>query len=225
MPLIAKNTGGDRVEQPALEPKAYPARLVRVITLGLQPQLAWEGQKKDPIEKIDLTYELSDEFMVDANGDIQEDKPRWVSKTMPFYGLGAEKSNIARHYKGLDPTDACEGDWEKLLGMPCQVTLTKELNKKKKLTNYISDVTGPVSVKGYVQPPLVNDPTLFDVENPDIEMFNGFPAWLKERIQSHLKYNGSVLQGLLGEAPAPVANDPHVGNAAPPAPPAPDVPQ
>ena len=230
--MKAKLMQSDRVPQEVLEPKAYPARLVQAISLGLQPQMAYEGKTKKPVQKIHLTYEMSDQFMKDEDGKILENKPRWLGKTMAFYGLGADKSTIYRHYKGLDFTDELEGDWEKLLGQPCQITITKEPRKKKEdgFINYISDVAPPISVAGYTQPELVNDSVLFDIDEPDLKVLEGLPDWLQGEIKGNLEYNGSKLQALLGEKakPDPVQDDVPAGNAEPPAPrppepPAPDV--
>src|SRR3990167_9993288 len=81
-----------RDNTPPLEPDTYPGRLVQVVTLGLQKQQPFRGQEKAPVREIQLTYELSDEFMLDEEGEPLKDKPRWLSETMPFYSLGAEKA-------------------------------------------------------------------------------------------------------------------------------------
>ena len=224
--MKAKPIQGDRVVQEALEPKAYPARLVQAISLGLQPQMAYEGKEKKPVQKIHLTYEMSDQFMKDEDGKILEDKPRWLGKSMAFYGVGADKSTIYRHYKGLDFTDELDGDWEKMLGQPCQITITKEPRKKGEgFVNYISDVAPPISVAGYVQPELVNDTALFDLDDPDLEVLDKLPSWLQEEIKDNLEYNGSKLQEMLGEDPTPEPEEKEkAGNSEPPAPPAPPAP-
>ena len=243
MGLNANNqTGsGDFVEQEALEIGQYPGRVVQVIDLGLQPQKPYNGKPKKPVDKIHLTYELSDEFMLDVDGEEQEDKPRWYSEDMPFYSLEADKAKSTERYNAIDPTGSTAGEFTELLGMPCQVMLTKEPKKKNgkvikgKFVNYVGDVAGAVMVKGYTQPELVNKPASFLLSDPNMELFGKLPDWLQDRIKNNLNYNGSKLQELCGEEAVdePAQDDVPAGNAEPPAPeppeandpPAPDVPQ
>ena len=51
-------------------------------------------------------------------------------------------------------------------------------------------------------PELVNPSRVFDLDNPDMEVFNSFPDWIKEKITSNLTFSGSLLEGLLKGAPA-----------------------
>ena len=62
-------TASNRIEQPNLEPGPYPARLVQIIDLGLQPQRPYKGVEKPPAHELMVTYELSDAFMIDKDGN------------------------------------------------------------------------------------------------------------------------------------------------------------
>ena len=66
-------TASNRIEQPNLEPGPYPARLVQIIDLGLQPQRPYKGVEKPPAHELMVTYELSDAFMIDKDGNDLED--------------------------------------------------------------------------------------------------------------------------------------------------------
>lgn len=79
MGLNAKKAAGgsDRVAQEVLEPGVYPARLVQLIDLGVQPQRPFQGKDKPPAQEIMITYEFTDEFLKDEDGNEIEDKPRW----------------------------------------------------------------------------------------------------------------------------------------------------
>ena len=83
MTLKANEVPSNGTRQEPIEPGSYPARLVQVIDLGLQPQ-EYLGEEKAPKIEITTTYELSDEFMKDEEGNDIEDKPRWVSETFPL---------------------------------------------------------------------------------------------------------------------------------------------
>ena len=99
-----KPTNAKRVEQPLIEADVYPARLVQLIDLGLQAQRPYQGKDKPPVQEVMFTYELVDVFMVNEEGKEQEDKPRWVTETLPFYGLFADKATSTKRYKAFDPT-------------------------------------------------------------------------------------------------------------------------
>lgn len=228
MGLNAKDqpmAGGDFVEQEILKIGNYPGRLVSIIDLGLQPQLAWKGEDKPPIRKINLTYELADEFMLDEDGNEQPDKPRWISETIPFHNLKSEKAKSTRRIKQLDPEGVVDGDISAMGGFPCMINIINN-EKNGKTYNNVGDISTAMSVKGYEQPELVKPVRVFITDEPDMEVFNELPEWLQDMIKSNLKYNGSALQEELGEKAIPEPEP--AGNAkppAPPAPPAPDVPQ
>jgi len=217
----APSAGGDRVEQEALKPDLYPARVVQVIDFGLQPQRAYKGKEKPPINMINLTYELSEEFMKDEEGVDQEDKPRWLGETIPFHNIKAEKAKSTRRMKAIDAAGTTGNEFTERITMPCQVAVVNN-EKDGHIYNNIGDVSGPVNLKGYVQPELVNDPKVFVLAEPDLEIFESLPDWMQDMIKANLEYNGSKLQALLGEEAKP---EPEPAKAAePPAPPSPPKP-
>ena len=210
----------------ALEPGTYPARLVQVIDMGVQPSRPFKGQEKPPRHRIYTTYELSHEFMKDEDGNPDPTKPRWISEDFAFFNLEMTTAKSTERYIALDPAGVCEGDWGRLLGIACQVTLTKEKRSKGDgNTNYISHVGGPINLQGYVQPELVNPTKLFDLDQPDMDVFNALPEWLQKKIKGNLNYNNSPLQAALGEQPIAEAPVPTAAPVAPtPAAPAPTAP-
>ena len=48
-------------------------------------------------------------------------------------------------------------------------------------------------------PPLVNEGVFFDLDEPNLSVFNNFPKFIKEKITKNLNYNGSILQKMLSE--------------------------
>lgn len=226
----APRMGGDFVEQPALDAGQYPARVVQVIDMGLQPQRAFQGKEKPPAHQIMITYELSHEFMVDEHGNPIAEKPRWYSEDFVFHNIGAEKAKSTIRYYAIDPKGVADGDFSKLVGMPCQVMLTKVPDKKNpgKEKNYVGDVSAAARMPGYVQPELVNPSSTFSMDEPDLEVFKKLPEWIQKRLKENLEYVGSPLDKLLSgsnigapspkPAPSPIpAPRPHA--PVPPAPP------
>lgn len=191
------NSQENRVEQPVIEADVYPARLVQIIDFGLQAQKPFQGQEKKPAVEIMLTYELVDCFMVDENGKELEDKPRWISETLPFYGLFADKAKSTQRYKAFDPDEQFDGDFSKCIGMACNVTLVNNKKGDKVYTN-VANVAAMAARKAAQLPELKNDPKVFDLDDPDVEVFNKLPKWIQEKIQGNLNYKGSKLEALLG---------------------------
>lgn len=195
--LNAKNIpgGGNTGTYDPLDEGSYPARLVMIVDMGVQAQRPYKGEAKKPAPEISLTYELVDEFAVDDAGEEIPDKPRWVWETMPLYNLMADRATSTKRYLGIDPTQEFEGDWSKLLGAPCMVTLTvwesKDGSKKGNNVSHVSSMRDKDKKKCAE---LVNDPVVFDMDNPDIEVFNGLSDYMKNKIKGGLEYAGSPLQ-------------------------------
>lgn len=189
--------GGNRVEQEPLEIGAVEGRVVGICDLGIQKQRPYKGQEKPPKHMVRLTYEICDEFMVDEDGNEMEDKPRWLSEEMPFSNLDVDLAKSTKRYKAIDPKDTCDGDFPSLISLPCMVVVGQYENKEGKTVNDITDVTSITEKKAKKLPELVNEPQVFLLDDPDIDVFNKYPEWLQDKIKSNLEYEGSLLQQLL----------------------------
>jgi hypothetical protein len=203
MALVANKNGGggDRIEQPVIPAGVYPGRLVQLLDLGLQPQRAFQGKDKPPAQEIMLTYELVDTFMVDAAGKEREDKPRWISETLPLYGLFADKAKSTQRYKALDPQEIEGGDFTKFLGSPVNVTIVHNVSGGKTYAN-VANIAAMRPKDAEKCPELKNDTKMFDVDAPDMKVFGELPQWIQDKIVSNLKYAGSKLEALRGNVPA-----------------------
>jgi len=210
MGLTAKETTQftktKRVEQDELAVDSYPCRVAQVIDLGLQTRDSWNqalnGGKggfevdtdKAPAPKIMLTYEFTTEFMKDEAGNDVEDKPRWMSEDFHVFPLDNDLASSTKRYKGIDPHNIHKGNFAALANEPCTVTIGKKGNGKSKI-----GAVSPI-MKGFVPAELKNPVKVFDLDNPDLEIFKSLPTWLQEKIQSNLEYAGSPLERLLGGA-------------------------
>lgn len=191
-----------------LDPGVYPARLVQLIDLGLQPQRPYQGKDKPPAHEIMMTYEFVDEFLKDEDGNDVEDKPRWYSETLPLYSLEADKAKSTQRYYALDPDGKFGGDFTKLLGTPVNVTVVHNKNGEKLYVN-IANIAAMRPRDAQKCPELVNDPKYFDLDDPDLTAFGALPEWIGEKIKKNLNFKGSKLEKLLGGvAPEPKKEEP-----------------
>lgn len=208
MALNAKKAGNNnRLEQPLIEPDVYTAYLVQLIDLGLQPQREFKGKAKPPAQEIMLTYELSDCYMVDEEGTELEDKPRWISEVLPFYGLFADKAKSTQRYLAFDPKDDFDGDFAKAVGMPCNLTIVQNVKGDKTYTN-VGNVAGISAKKAAAMEDIKNPTKTFDLDDPDMEVYNVLPEWIQKKICENLNFEGSALQAALKGKPAKGADKP-----------------
>ena len=200
---VAGSGNDSKMDAPLLPAGAYPARVVSVIYLGVQTQRPYMGEAKSPVDEVRITYELSDEFMADEDGNPLTEKPRWFSEDIPFYSLNADRAKSTKRYKALDPSDTADGDFFKLIGMACQVVLVQNEGKGKNagrtFTN-IADVTPAPRLKGYVQAELVNPSVTFDPmdDNVNLDVFRNMFEGLRKKIIEAIDHVGSPLQLALG---------------------------
>lgn len=182
-----------------LDPGTYPARVTQIISLGLQKQNPYKGEEKPPRHELYLTYELLDEFLKDEDGEDIEDKPRWLSESFTMNSLDSDLAKSTKRYLALDPDLKYDGDWSKLTGAPCMVTLVQAQSKKDKdvIYNNISSVQTMRAKEAAKAPDLKNEPKVFDIDDPDVEVFLSFPTWLQDRIKANLEFGGSVLESAL----------------------------
>lgn len=188
------NGGGQR---PELDAGTYPARLVQVIDLGLQPQRPYQGQPKPPKHCIMTTYELNDEFMLDENGEVDEDKPLWVSEDLPMNPLSSDLAKSTKRYLALDPDENHEGDWSAVISEAVNVTIVLNTSGDRVYQNIASTSVMRAKDKARLEP-LKNEPKVFDLSEPDLAVFTSLPEWIQEKIKSNLEFKGSKLEALLG---------------------------
>lgn len=211
---------GDRVEQAPMDPGTYPARVVQVLDMGVQPQRPYKGQDKPPAHMISLTYEFLDEFCLDEEGEEIEDKPRWLSEDFPLKNLEIDLATSTKRYKALDPDEVFDGDFTALVNATCMVTVVqnpdkngkKDANGKTKVYTNVSGVSAmrPKEAKNAAE--LVNEPKVFVLDEPDMTIFKSLPEWIQDKIKGNLEFEGSALQEALEgaqedeeEAPKPKA--------------------
>lgn len=226
MALNANNVpqgGKPFAKQEEIEIGNYPARLVQILDMGQRPVEKWDEVTKSykptgPVmPHIMLSYELGTEFMKDEEGNDIEGKPRWISEEWPLYNLKSDKATTTKRYSVFDPKHVDAGDWVKQAAKPCTITIVHTNKGKAK----IGGVTPPM--KGMVTPELANPVKIFDLDNPDMEIFGSLPQWVQDKIKGNVNFVGSPLDVALngGNAapkakaqPAPAPKEPEPAGAA-----------
>lgn len=194
--LETKHVKSNRVPQDEIAIGGYLARVAQVIDLGVQRRKKWDDTSKSfvvdtdkaPAPAVMLTYELTTEFMKDEQGNEVEDKPRWMSEDFHVFALDNDLATSTKRYKGIDPANKFKGDFAALAAAPCTVVIAHKKNGKAKVGSIAP------AMKGIPVPELKNPVKVFDVDAPDMEVFNSLPEWLRGRICENIHYAGSALQ-------------------------------
>lgn len=201
MALNAKDkeyTGGKRVDQEALEAGTYPARLVQVIDLGVQEQDPFAGQEpKPPVQKLMVTYELSDEFIKNEEGEEQTDKPRWLSEEFAFHPLESDLATSTKRYYALDPKCEKKGEWPDLIGTPVMLTIVQNIGKGKNAGRIFNKITATSSMRqkeAEKLPELKNDGKVLDLSDVStVDVLMTLPEWIQKKIKEGLEFEGSPM--------------------------------
>jgi hypothetical protein len=156
----------------------HVARCYRLIDLGTQPK-SFQGQSKGEARKIMASWELlGDERMDDG-------KPFTISKSW-FLSMH-EKATLRKDlesWRGRPFTAEEEHSFDvaKLLGAYCLINVIQEQGQDGNTYTKIGAIT-PM-LKGMPKPEPVNESTVFDADDPDMEMFSKFSDKMKETIQN-----------------------------------------
>lgn len=199
MPNMNKVPSAPKKQRALIEDGQQVARIVQVIDLGLQNQRPFQGQEKPPAYELYITLEFPDQ-RIEIDG---ESKPMW--KSTRFKLSSDDRSTCYKWYTRLDPKNNFKGEWTDLINTPCLAFITHQQGKGKnsdRVFDNISDING--IVKGMTVAPLENDPVVFDLMSPNMEVFESLPDFLQGIIKENLEYDGSKLQRKVEGEPARV---------------------
>lgn len=181
---------------------AYPARVVGIVGLGEHAR-SFAGQDKDPCPRIAVTFELLDEFLKDEDGQEQLDKPRHLTRELNLFNIDVETADSTKWINAMDPgLKVTGGDWAKAINLPVTVGVVHNESKGKTYDN-VGAVTSMREKEAAKAPPLVNTPYVFDFDSPDMEVYDRLPEFMKTKIKKSLRFEGSVLQDLIGGETSP----------------------
>lgn len=192
MALKARKAASGTIDNP--NPGTYMARVVGITDLGLQPGYEYQGKEVEAAYQLSITYELVSSFM-------QDGRPHWVSEDVKnsdyFDSKKGQASKLMKRVYALDPDGSLTRDGKELdnlINRPCMVEV------KLSNTGYpkVNNVTG--APNGIPVAELVNDPFIFNTDEPNVEMFRRFPEFVQKKIVGNLEFPGSKLEIALLEA-------------------------
>lgn len=161
-----------KADAPLLEVGGYPARLLRIVDLGLQPG---SKQYPEPKHEMSLVFECLDEFMRDEDGAELHDQPRTFEMSVTYNtdGYMSPKSTI---YKVMDALNGFNKPLAALLGAVCSISLIQKSTKADATKKY-NAITGVAAMRekdaARYTDPLVGESFLFSLDaSATEEMFN-----------------------------------------------------
>lgn len=184
MGFIAKDSGGGNYKR--VPPGAYIGRCYALIDLGTQISVGQHGEKAQ--HKLQLRWELFGEDESGAPLTVEVDgkeMPMTISKsfTVSLHEKATLRKDLAA-WRGRDFTDeeAKAFDVSKLLGAYCMVNVTTSENNGKTYSNVAGLTPLPGALKN-AKPAPVHAQIAFDLDAPDMDVFNTFHEKLQEAIQ------------------------------------------
>ena len=196
MGFIASDNGGSNFKR--VPSGAFIGRCFSLIDLGTQHTDGQYGPKDQ--HKIQIAWEL---FGEDDDGNPLT--VEWEGKTMPMtikksYTVSLhEKSGLRRDlasWRGRDFTDeeAKAFDISKLIGAYCMVNVTTNENNGKTYSNVAGLTKLPTALKD-AKPAPVHKNIIFNLDDPDMELFASFHEKLQEAIKRAPEWKKSASEG------------------------------
>lgn len=208
MAFIASDAGGGNFKR--VPSGAHVGRCYSIIDLGTQITDGQYGLKEQ--HKIRLGWELFGEdedgqpLTVDVDG---KQMPMTISKS---YTVSLhEKANLRKElaaWRGRDFTDeeAKAFDVSKLVGAYCMVNVTTSENNGKTYSN-VGGLTPLPSALKNAKPVAVHDNLLFDLDAPDMKVFNGFHEKLQDAIKKSPEWAVATDRGMVPRHALEVGED------------------
>lgn len=184
---VSSSGGGDFELVPA---GLYNARCYRLIDLGTQIGSPMYGSKEQ--KKISISWELLDEPKMD------DGRPFSIHKSYTA-SLG-EKANLRadleswRNKKFTD-TELELFDLKAILGAYCQIQVVHSEDGK------FANVQNIIAFKGKEKPKPINENVSFDIDEPDMDVFEKLSDTMKNKIQSAPEWSATK------DEPAPDKKD------------------
>ena len=175
--LVAKDSGGIRI--PPLEDGVYQAVCSDLVDIGTHRNEMYGQERRQVVVMWSVVGEN-----VEINGQME---PRVLSKK---YTLSlAEKSNLKKDLNAWRTRAFTEEelqgfDLRKIVGTGCQLSVkTVERNGKR-----YPKIDGVMGLPRGVKLALDVNPIVFDLDEPDVNVFEKLPAWIKKEITGSSTY-------------------------------------
>ncbi len=184
MSIIATNNSTPRELVPAGN---YIARCYEMIHIGTVIE-SINGESKT-LEKVRIGWELPTETKV-----FDEKKGPQPLVVNAEYTLSmGEKANLRKMLtswrgKAFTEDEAKAFDIMKLLGVPCMINVVHTPSKKDATRFYETIASVSSLPKGVGCPAAVNPFKVFEWDNPNWDVFNNLPDFLKDKIKSSAQF-------------------------------------
>jgi len=183
---------GETFEKALPKAGARPARLVKVIDLGIHKR-EYKGEAKEPCRMLVLEFDLVSDLHT-YNEELGSQPIRintgyFFPLTVVFGADGTphEKSKLRQYIRALDPTNECDYDLTRMLLRPCILNI--ELNKKDDKTYANIESAGPVpEIEGFKVAETDAIPYFFDLDDYTEKEWEELPDFIKEIIQKAENY-------------------------------------
>lgn len=209
MGVIAKDSGGSDFRR--VPPGVYIGRCIGLIDLGTQ-EVTFEGDTKLQHKAV-VQWEVlgEDEAGVPLTVEVDgQQMPLTVSKryTMSLSTKARLRADLAA-WRGRDFTaeELKAFDVSKLLGAYCMLNIQQqEATNGKVYTNVASITPLPREIAKH-KPQGVHPLSLFDIDKPDLQLFESFHDKLKETIQSSVEWKARQSPRAGAAQPAAAKNE------------------
>jgi len=178
MAFVFKSSGGDFKKVPV---GVWVARCFRMIDLGTQTSKGmFAGQAA---HKIHVEWEVFCDETVKIEG---KEMPLTISKE--YTASMNEKANLRKDLqawrgKAFADEEASQFDVSKLVGAYCMLNVIhKESGNGKTYANITGITPLPAALKNQ-KPDAAHKNQIFDINNPDMDLFESFPEWLQNKIR------------------------------------------
>ena len=185
MGLTVKDSGGGGSFTP-VPPGMHLARCYRVIDMGTQTT-TWQGKEKQQA-KVMLQFEVHSE---DADGKaLVTDKGEPLSISKNFTASLGEKAALRAELenwrsRGFTADELAGFQLKNVLGAWAMLSVVKEQGKDgKEYTNITSINPVPASMKKAGLPEGHNELKIFDIDSPDMALFDTFGQRMREKIEA-----------------------------------------
>lgn len=188
---MAMKEAVNRIPNP--DPGTIPARLARVIEIGVQPT------GKDNIygykDQVVLMYGLPTRI-IDVEGD-DNDGRQYMVRSQPMRNSTSERASLYEHRHALDGGKTTS--YGELLNLACFVTIENNEVVKNGQKNTYTNITSISAVPEGMEVGELDRPQFyFDLDNPNEDVWTN-DLWdnIREKIMGSKEYSGSAVEEMV----------------------------
>jgi hypothetical protein len=200
MSLKTSNKGGE--DFPIAPEGQYVGRCFRVIDLGTQ-DVEYKGVSKQQ-KKVLIAWEL----LTPEEVRMEDERPYSLSRTYTntlYEGGNLHKDLVSWRGKSFTAEELEEFDLGNVLGKYVMVQVGHE--KAKTSEKIYANVTSMMSYQGKEKPAAINEDQAFDIDEPDMKIFDALPKYYQEIIQKSFEWKQREETASLNSKKKPKTDD------------------